>query len=927
MRRIPIEFPPLPGEAFDSWLLGYAARLHTTVGDLADALGIGTLLVGQPAAVVALGRRRPDSVLMMEATGLPVDTLEALWQPLSRYAEMVQRRFRKRRIARAIRPMLWSRYCQACLVESGGRWAAAWRLPWFVTCPTHGSPLSSTCPECGHHQLRFALRHDEEPEGATCSVPRPGASGRGPNRCRADLTGGPSRARVAPQALAVQHRLSVLIDPMATDQELIGAIDHLADLLTVASLTGLNFDALDATGLADTSLIDSALHRADLVLSDESGEALSDLATADIHIRPHPLPLAWRTASPRLIALVLSIRDPRLRPLDRLRWTTTTVGRLPLGRNSHVPFQRIPEALWPDWSVRLRPGGVEASSFRAVAAAAVGLVGSVCPVPDLVAEQGEAAPAAFARKLSNCLQTVAATEHGRSILRALTQLGEGLRSRGSPIDYQRRRRIAATAVAIDLRSWDRICAAAGIPTGGHRKLRNARLWIWETLTGGLPQQAPASLRPQATAGLGAYHRFCLGLPGVAISLLDARAREVLDGHGCEGEPIAWSPPTNWADLDGLPVPDLDCLDLDRLATLFQSGRSVTAIAEELDTSLDQVRLVVRRDPGRFQPPSRSRRSASTPKAVAPRNARTLPPPGLTTERLRALVTDDHRTLRSLAPELGVGRKYLADRLRHDGIPVPPSRRRPVHVVDPQWLRVEYLERRRTLPDIAAEVGTTAPTIARIARQHGIALRSRGGCSHAASLTTPAGWPEPLASAALGQGGTDRVRRFQVYARHRSLNEAAIALTLHQSVLTLQLCHLEAACGGRLITRSTRSQQSQRMTELGRLLLAQADDHLGPHPNAPRPQPEPLASALASFWGPKRLRWFEIAARCDSLATAAPLIGTDRHVLHRSMSGLEQAVGGVLLHRSGPSQPHRISALGQQLLDQMNVQLGATAHRK
>jgi hypothetical protein len=917
VRRIPIEFPPLPGESLDSWLMAYAARLHTTLGDLTDALGIGSLLIGKPASMVALGRRGPDSAQMVEATGLPADALEVLWQPMSRYAAIMQGRFRKRRIARATRPMLWSRFCKPCLVDSGGRWAAAWRLPWFVTCPMHGSPLSSTCPECGHHQLRFALRHDEEPEGATCSVPRPGASGRGPNRCRADLTGGPAPAPVAPQALAVQHRLSVLLDPTATEQELIGATDHLADLLTVASLTGLNFDALDATGLADTSLIDSALHRADLVLSDESGEALSDLATADINIRPHPLPLAWRTASPRLIALVLSIRDPRLRPLDRLRWTTTTVGRLPLGRDSHVPLQRIPEALWPDWSVRLRPGGVEASSFRAVAAAAVGLVGSVCPVPDLVAEQGEVAPAAFARKLSNCLQTVAATEHGRSILRALTQLGDGLRSRGSPIDYQRRRRIAATAVAIDLRSWDRICAAAGIPTGGHRKLRNARLWIWETLTGGLPQQAPASLRPQATTGLGAYHRFCLGLPGVAVSLLEARAREVLDGHGCGGEPIAWSPPTSWADLDGLPVPDLGCLDLDRLATLFQRGRSVTAIAEELDTSLDHVRLVVRRDPARFQPPSRSRRSASTPKAVAPRNARTLPPPGLTTERLRALIIDDHRTLRSLAPELGVGRKYLADRLRHDGIPVPPSRRRPVHVVDPQWLRVEYLERRRTLPDIAAEVGTTAPNIARIARQHGIALRSRGGSSHAASLTTPAGWPEPLASAALGQGGTDRVRRFQVYARHRSLNEAAIALSLHQSVLTLQLAHLEAACGGRLITRSPRSQQSQRMTELGRLILAQADDHLGPHPNAPRPQPEPLAAALASFWGPKRLRWFEIAARCDSLATAAPLIGTDRHVLDRSVRGLEQAVGGVLLHRSGPSQPHRLSVLGQQLLDQMN----------
>ena len=69
MRRIPIYFPPLPGESFDSWLLSYAARLHTELEDLTEALGIGSVFMGQPAAVVAVGvvfptlvdwSRRPD---------------------------------------------------------------------------------------------------------------------------------------------------------------------------------------------------------------------------------------------------------------------------------------------------------------------------------------------------------------------------------------------------------------------------------------------------------------------------------------------------------------------------------------------------------------------------------------------------------------------------------------------------------------------------------------------------------------------------------------------------------------------------------------------------------------------------------------------------------------------------------------------------
>lgn len=380
------------------------------------------------------------------------------------------------------------------------------------------------------------------------------------------------------------------------------------------------------------------------------------------------------------------------------------------------------------------------------------------------------------------------------------------------------------------------------------------------------------------------------------------------------------------------MPDVDAVDLARAAVLLGGNRSASAVADELGVSLDHVRLLVRRRPDVFQPRLRPRRGptpapgapAVNPEAPRPRNARTIPPPDLTTEHLRALVMDEKRTLRSLAAEYGVGRRYLADRLRLEGIPVPPSRRRPVHIVDPEWLRVEYLDHRRTLPDIAAEVGTTAPNIARIARAHGIPLRSRGGPSHADSLAVPEGWPEPVASAVLGQGGRDRVRRFQVYARFRSLNQAAAHLGVHQSVLTTQLSRLETACGGKLMVRSPRNQANQRLTDLGHRLLAQADEHLGRHPDAPPPLPEPFASAISSFWGVKRVRCFVVAARSKTLAVASSALGTDRYTLDRSIRGLERAVGGVLLQRSSPSQPHAVTALGQALLAQVERELASTA---
>ena len=56
-----------------------------------------------------------------------------------------------------------------------------------------------------------------------------------------------------PLALAAQRRLGVLVTPAATEDAVHAAIDDLADLLTVASVNGLDFDSLDTTGLSDVT--------------------------------------------------------------------------------------------------------------------------------------------------------------------------------------------------------------------------------------------------------------------------------------------------------------------------------------------------------------------------------------------------------------------------------------------------------------------------------------------------------------------------------------------------------------------------------------------------------------------------------------------------------------------------------------------------
>ncbi len=269
----------------------------------------------------------------------------------------------------------------------------------------------------------------------------------------------------------------------------------------------------------------------------------------------------------------------------------------------------------------------------------------------------------------------------------------------------------------------------------------------------------------------------------------------------------------------------------------------------------------------------------------------------------------------------MSRKTVAGAVRREGLPIPPAHAPPRHAVDPAWLRTEYVDRRRTLPDLAAEVGMTPANLARIARRHGIPLRKRGGASHQASLSPPADFPEPLANAVLGQGGIQRVERFQVFARMRSLNQAARLLGTSPATLTTQLAQLEAACGGPLLVRSPRTHRPQEVTALGRQLLAQADEHLGPHPEAPKDLPEPLASALSSFRGEDRVRRFQVAARMSTLAEAARFFRTDPYTFDRALRGLETACGQPLLARESPRRPHRLMGTGSLLLEQADEHLG------
>jgi len=904
-RLLPIRLPPQPGEALDSWVAAYAARLDAPILDLAACLGSGGGFFRQPAADVALGKRVGDLTGLAVAAGLTAGQIEAMWLPLARYRNLAKTRFASGWLKWMVLPLRWSRFCPACLADTGGRWQTRWRLPWQLACPTHATLLSSRCPRCDGWQRREALLQDiDTAQTVTCDVPRPAAAGRGDHRCGKDLRSATAQPSAPSGLLELQDRLAPLLDPSTSDTSMAVLLEDLADVITVAGQRDLSPGSLTRQGLCDTATLASAMTSANQTLTGADHDEFRALALADMRGRPHPLPRSWRTASATLAGRVLTTRDSRLRPTDRIRWRSTTTGTRPTIAGDDSRLRCVPTALWPEWVVRLQPpGDYNPITFSKVAAAALLLPGTTRSFAAVLANWTP--DTTLSRTSSTVLRNLAATEHGYAILRALTQLSDGLLDHGSPIDYQRRRELAATTMLMDTPSWDRICAQAGMVTGGPRKLRCARLWIWETLTGGLIEHAPEGVRPSEAQHLASYHHFPLAMPPLAAELLGAHARRLLDSTGCQDEPTSWSPPADWVTLTGLPGRDPASITAEQVEALLHKRVAPSEVADRLGVTLDHVRLLIRRHPPHLRLRSTGRRPT----------IRNPFPAQLTPERLRELVVDDQRSLRSIRSGTNISKHALSSALQRDGIPAPPPGRPKRITVDEGWLRAQYLDGHRTLPDIAAELGVSPTNLSRIARQHQIPLRPRGGSSHAVAISCPNDWPHPLASAVLGQSGRQRVERFQVYARTRSLNQGAVRLSTTTPVLLSQLAQLERACGGQLIERSTRRQEAQQLTVLGQRLLDQADQHLGPSPDAPPALPEPLSSALKSFWGTDRLRRFQVAARSTSLVEAAAELGTDVQTLDRSLRGLESACRGPLLVRDRLRSPHRLTALGRRLAGQ------------
>lgn len=191
---------------------------------------------------------------------------------------------------------------------------------------------------------------------------------------------------------------------------------------------------------------------------------------------------------------------------------------------------------------------------------------------------------------------------------------------------------------LDHRAWRVICRADGVSAGLQRKHTHARLWLRETLTGGLPRQAPQALRLRTPEFLRDHTRFALGLKASTARRLNEHARRLLDAHGRRHEPLTWSPRVNNTALDQLPGPDPDAIDPHAVQTAIANQPTARHAANELrdhgrapavHRPHTPASSTTRRSRPRF--PVSGSRPCSAPTAsasssiTAPRHARSKPP--------------------------------------------------------------------------------------------------------------------------------------------------------------------------------------------------------------------------------------------------------------------------------------------------------------
>ena len=522
--------------------------------------------------------------------------------------------------------------------------------------------------------------------------------------------------------------------------------------------------------------------------------------------------------SPVLRGAYLAALGPSLRPSDQLRhYTTSSLPAPPTARRSQVNrrARKMPATLWPAWAVRLSPpDGAYPRILAPALSSAVLLVGNPMELDEVATRLGSVTDG---RTISRLLQFLADDPHWDAIAAAVTRLAAYLDDNDVPIDYQRRRQLDYSDL-LPPQQWLDLCRRTGVRPGQGRRDKMARCLLFARISG-LPVEAASDF---GTVGGEAYFRaetarFAALRTSELATALDETARNFLAWHRVRGEPVAWQPPMSLLnDLD-LPGPDPSHIDVTRLHELVREGaHPVQRAAEVMGTTIDAVRVVLDEHPEPAAPLTASQVRATGRVRHAARQV-------LTEKEFRRRYVDRHRSLHAIAKQTGFSRQTLTRLAAEYRISLRegPQDYKRKGAIDRDWLFEQYVNRGRTLPDLAREKNMSTANMARWAHFHQIPLRPRGGASHDASLRTinqATDLPDPIAKALTSPYAWQRLNRFAAAIGYQTLSEAAEHLGVAQSTLVIQINRLECDIGGSLLERAE-SGRVMTPTALGEQVLA------------------------------------------------------------------------------------------------------------
>jgi hypothetical protein len=388
----------------------------------------------------------------------------------------------------------------------------------------------------------------------------------------------------------------------------------------------------------------------------------------------------------------------------------------------------VPGLLWPCWAARLMPQRRGPTCTFPLASSALALM-LMLTGTDIRMETATRELGADLRpnQVTALLKPLYYDPCFPAITTALQRLADYLDQHPPPVDYTRRRRLDYRQLLPEAR-WTDLARAARFITGDQARWQTARRWLFERVSGQPADRAPAPLALTAAHQRSQIVNFPLHLTAELKAALDEHSREFLAGYGITTEPITWCPPTHL--LDGLDLPGADPADicLNDLHDLPTQTRRLRLLAQDLGTTIDAIRIRLESDPPE-QPPRTARQHLVTGQHITELAER------LPLDRLTMLYCDQYLTIPHIARLHGTTVKAVGHLLDRYDIPSHGRQRRPRP--EHTWLHEQYVTHRRTLGEIASDLGVTKKWITAVAHEYGIPLR-RGHHSHIAVLRPTGG---------------------------------------------------------------------------------------------------------------------------------------------------------------------------------------------